>query len=142
MSEQNNLFIAVALSIAILVGFNYFYDRPKQLEVQQVAQNAHAPNTSAAQTNDKADVASQKQNNTREVVELDQAIKQTQNRIIIDTPKVHGSINLEGARIDDLRLANYHEIPDVNSPEIRLLAPTNTQKFTLKELMLLTSFIL
>jgi YidC/Oxa1 family membrane protein insertase len=48
-------------------------------------------------------------------------------RIMINTPKIHGSINLVGARLDDLTLATYHETTDPKSPEITLLSPTQTK---------------
>ncbi len=44
-------------------------------------------------------------------------------RIRIDTPKLRGSINLRGARIDDLVLKSYDETIAKNSPPIRLLSP-------------------
>jgi YidC/Oxa1 family membrane protein insertase len=47
-------------------------------------------------------------------------------RIPIDTPTLKGSINLKGARIDDLLLTQYKETIDKNSPPIRLLSPAGT----------------
>ena len=44
-------------------------------------------------------------------------------RIRIDTPTLAGSINLKGARIDDLVLKNYKETVAKNSAPIRLLSP-------------------
>ena len=44
-------------------------------------------------------------------------------RVRIDTPTLKGSINLKGARIDDLVLARYDETIAKNSPPIRLLSP-------------------
>ncbi len=44
-------------------------------------------------------------------------------RVMIDTPTMRGSINLKGARIDDLVLKNYKETIAKNSPPIRLLSP-------------------
>ena len=44
-------------------------------------------------------------------------------RIAIDTPTLKGSINLKGARIDDLVLSKYDETIARNSPPIRLLSP-------------------
>ncbi|MEG8041568.1 protein translocase subunit yidC [Sphingomonas sp. PP-F2F-A104-K0414] len=44
-------------------------------------------------------------------------------RIRIETPRVSGSINLKGARIDDLVLKGYDETVAKNSPPIRLLSP-------------------
>ena len=44
-------------------------------------------------------------------------------RVRIDTPTLKGSINLKGARIDDLVLVDYDETIAKNSPPIRLLSP-------------------
>lgn len=44
-------------------------------------------------------------------------------RVRIDTPTMRGSINLRGARIDDLVLKNYNETIAKNSPPVRLLSP-------------------
>ena len=48
-------------------------------------------------------------------------------RVKIRTPRLNGSIDLIGARIDDLTLVNYHETTDPKSPEIVLLAPDGTE---------------
>jgi YidC/Oxa1 family membrane protein insertase len=45
----------------------------------------------------------------------------------IDTGEVDGSISLQGARIDDLSLRQYHQTVDPESPEVTLLSPINTQ---------------
>ncbi|WP_346344668.1 membrane protein insertase YidC [Sphingomonas sp. dw_22] len=45
-------------------------------------------------------------------------------RVQIDTPKLKGTINLKGARIDDLVLVKYDETVGKNSPPIRLLSPS------------------
>ena len=47
-------------------------------------------------------------------------------RVPIDTPTLKGSINLKGARIDDLLLTQYKDTIDKNSPPIRLLSPAGT----------------
>ena len=46
----------------------------------------------------------------------------------IDTPRLHGSIALNGGRIDDLTLATYHDTVDPKSPEVVLLWPTGTKE--------------
>lgn len=48
-------------------------------------------------------------------------------RIAIETPTVRGSINLKGARIDDLVLVKHKETIAKDSPPIRLLSPSGTQ---------------
>ncbi|QNE31057.1 membrane protein insertase YidC [Sphingomonas sp. NBWT7] len=44
-------------------------------------------------------------------------------RVRIDTPTMQGSINLKGARIDDLVLKNYKETIAKNAAPVRLLSP-------------------
>ncbi|MDT8759783.1 membrane protein insertase YidC [Sphingomonas psychrotolerans] len=48
-------------------------------------------------------------------------------RVAIETPKLRGSINLKGARIDDLVLVQYAETVAKNSPPIRLLSPVGAK---------------
>src|SRR5262249_58393832 len=50
-----------------------------------------------------------------------------QPRVTIETPRVTGSIQLRGARIDDLLLTTYRETTDPNSPPITLLSPVGTE---------------
>lgn len=55
-------------------------------------------------------------------------------RVPIDTPALSGSINLRGARIDDLRLKRYRDTLDPNSPTIVLLSPAGAKDFYFSEL--------
>ncbi len=48
-------------------------------------------------------------------------------RVRIETPALKGSINLKGARIDDLVLTRYNETVAKDSPPIRLFSPAGTQ---------------
>lgn len=48
------------------------------------------------------------------------------NRVAIDTPRVAGSINLAGARIDDIVLKDYRETQKKVSGPVRLFAPEGT----------------
>jgi len=48
-------------------------------------------------------------------------------RVKIVTPSLNGSINLKGARIDDLVLPTYKETIDKNSAPIRLFSPSGTE---------------
>lgn len=47
-------------------------------------------------------------------------------RLVIDTPRLKGSINLKGARFDDLVLEDYRETVAKTSPAVRLLSPSGT----------------
>ncbi|WP_343519045.1 membrane protein insertase YidC [Sphingomonas sp.] len=48
-------------------------------------------------------------------------------RVAIETPTVRGSINLKGARIDDLVMVKHKETIAPNSDPIRLLSPSGTK---------------
>ena len=48
-------------------------------------------------------------------------------RVAIETPRLKGSINLKGARIDDLVLLDYKQTVDKNSAPIRLLSPAGAE---------------
>jgi YidC/Oxa1 family membrane protein insertase len=45
-------------------------------------------------------------------------------RVAIETPSIKGSIALKGARIDDVRLAQYRETTAPDSPPVTLLSPS------------------
>ena len=47
-------------------------------------------------------------------------------RVAIDTPGIKGSINLKGARIDDVVLKKYRETVDPSSPNVVLLSPAGS----------------
>ena len=47
-------------------------------------------------------------------------------RVAIDAPGVKGSINLNGALVDDLTLNNYRETAEPNSAPVRLFSPAGT----------------
>ena len=49
------------------------------------------------------------------------------NRVAIETPALSGSINLVGARIDDITLTKYRQTIKKDSPPVRLFAPGNTK---------------
>src|SRR3546814_6572915 len=48
-------------------------------------------------------------------------------RIPIETPAIKGSINLVGARIDDITLSKYRQTIEKDSPAVRLFAPGETK---------------
>jgi YidC/Oxa1 family membrane protein insertase len=136
MNDQRNLILAIALSIAILLGFQYFYEKPrmdqqKQLAAQQAAQaELSAPKPVPGAAPGGLTLPGQVPGTVSDVTK-DRAVLVAEQvaagaRVKIDTPSLHGSINLQGGRIDDLTLATYHETPDPKSAEIVLLAPAGT----------------
>ncbi|HKT17207.1 MAG TPA: membrane protein insertase YidC [Stellaceae bacterium] len=123
MDQQKNLILAIVLSVAILFGFQYFLapklEAPQPPATQTQSQPAPKAGTPAAPgTPTTAQTPTQ--------VSREAALKQNP-RVQIKTPRLSGSIDLVGAKIDDLTLTTYREEPDPNSPEIVLLAPEGTE---------------
>lgn len=115
MSEQKNMFAAILLSMAVFFGFNYFFPvkQPEQAPVAEKQGVAPTVDASLAPVNSKP--------LTREESLSSGA------RVLIQAPKIHGSINLTGARIDDVVLNDYRETTDPKSPQIVLLSPSKTE---------------
>jgi YidC/Oxa1 family membrane protein insertase len=136
MREDNrNLLLAIALSIAVLLGWNYFYGVPQMEKQRQVAEQqssqpapggAQAPSPSQAGgpaapvpgTTPTAPAAAP--------VEPRETALTRSPRVSIVTPTLSGSINLRGGRIDDVVLRNYREQVDPRSPNIVLLSPSGS----------------
>lgn len=116
MNEQRNLILASVLAIAVLLGFNFFYDAPRHQQQIQAKQEITTQEVAQPQA---------PQIEKQVVVDRSQALSESK-RIKINAPMVHGSINLTGARLDDVTLAHYHETTDPTSPEIQLLSPQAT----------------
>lgn len=144
MENKRNFFITIALSILILALWQVFYLGPKteaqreqarieeqQRQAQQAAQNRQASSSTGDTPQMPANPDSiPGQGDTKAAgapLMRDAAIAQSP-RIEIDTPSLRGSINLTGARLDDLYLKKYHETVSDKSPEIELLAPSSLKQ--------------
>lgn len=126
MTENKNVFIAIALSIAILFGWQYFYAGPKNeaarkaAEAQQQQQAAKAPGATPPAPGNPAGTPT----DTGGGVRARPTVISETPRVEIDTPKLAGSINLKGGRVDDVQLKDYHETVDPKSPIITLFSPS------------------
>ncbi|AVP87333.1 inner membrane protein translocase component YidC [Candidatus Phycorickettsia trachydisci] len=112
---NNNLILSIILSIAIIVGWQYFYETPRIKALQQRKANI-----------EKNNLLAQKAEKPETMVPIEQSIS-TPTRVKIANGVINGSINLIGARIDDVLLTEYKD--DLNdNHKVRLLAPSNTQE--------------
>ncbi len=128
MNEGNNknFLIALALSLLVFAVWQYFVATP-QMKAEQARQAVltkqekpvAAPGAPGAPGMQGVTVPGSPQTRLA-------ALKAGGPRVAIDAPMVDGSIQLTGARLDDLRLKNYHETIDPKSDEIVLLAPRST----------------
>lgn len=114
--NNNNLLLAVLLSIGILFGFHYFYEAPRQ---QALRQQATLSSLAQAPIPAKIVEAAPTLRPRAELV-------QSGARIKIESPELTGSINLVGARLDDLSLVNYRTTTEEHAPQITLLSPAGS----------------
>ncbi len=129
--DNKNLLLAIALSVIVMVGWNYFYGMPKldqQRQTVQQTQQAGKPGTPAPATPGAPPAATPGVPASNGAIPAAapvtrEAALAASTRIAIDTPSVSGSIALTGGRLDDLSFVNYHETVDKKSPKIVLFAP-------------------
>jgi YidC/Oxa1 family membrane protein insertase len=125
MHDQNNVFYAIALSVVVLITWQYFFatsflGKPAAPKTSQIG--TIAPGTEIRpQTQTVAVPGTQRS----EQFSRQQALARSQ-RIAIDTPRLRGSIALTGGRIDDLSLVQYRETTDPKSAAIELLSPSGS----------------
>ncbi len=128
--DQRNLIIAIALSIAIVLVFQFFIERPR-LERERTAHPAQETGQVATQATPGGAGAPAAPGALPGAAPPESAptpksrseLLAESPRIAIDTPKLRGSIALQGGRIDDLTLVDYRETVAPDSPHITLLTP-------------------
>ena len=117
MGEQKNLFLAIGLSIAIIVAFQLLFPQKENLNnSQKNIEEQIQPATSIDDENF----------STSKIIKSKEEIINLSKRININTPSLSGSINLKGAILDDLILLKYNEKLNDNSKKISLFSPDGT----------------
>ncbi|HKU99851.1 MAG TPA: membrane protein insertase YidC [Vineibacter sp.] len=120
--DQRNLILAIALSIAIILGWQaLFTPKPpppgSQPPQQQSQPQQPSPGTPGVPAPSGPAGAPQAPAATRE-----EALKDSP-RVAVATPQIEGSIALRGARIDDVLLAKHRTSVEKDSPLVTLLSP-------------------
>ena len=130
MSDQKNLILAIIASVVIMLGFQYFYEWPRAEKARQLAEAQRQEQPQATPMPVPGVVpapgASAPAAGAAPVVPNREAVLTNAPRVKISSARLHGSINLQGGRLDDLTLAEYREKLEADSPEIVLLAPAGT----------------
>ena len=120
MTENRNIILAVVLSALVLLGWTMLSDRflPAAPQTHKVEKGTvePSPNPQAGSVQATGPQAPQK------IQGREQVLAQTP-RVQIRTPSLQGSINLRGARFDDLVLVKERQTIARNSPPVRLLSP-------------------
>src|SRR3990167_10474637 len=119
---DRNTLLFIVLTAAVLIGWDAMVIAP-QREALKEQRRIEMETREAAQPNLTGDLF----RSPEKALTIEEAIAKAPGRVAIDTPSLVGSINLTGARIDDLLLKNYRETLDDKSPMIRLLTPREAE---------------
>ncbi|NRB35723.1 MAG: membrane protein insertase YidC [Rhodobacteraceae bacterium] len=127
MDDQNkNLILATALSFLVILGWFILFPPPEpdpeQLS-EMTAEELVPPG--AAATGGTTTVTSGAIESVPGAAPAPQEQAVDTPRIAIDTPRLEGSISLQGGRLDDLRLKDYHVTIDPKSPIVTMLRPVS-----------------
>ena len=131
--NQRNTILAIALSLLVLLGWQFLVVGPQvdaQREEEAIARVERAGEVAPTITSDELPIVAPD-------ADLDDALTPgaalgltsradalaATPRVRVDTPAVTGSINLRGARLDDLILDRYRQTVDPDSAPIQLLTP-------------------
>ncbi|MEM6846878.1 MAG: membrane protein insertase YidC [Pseudomonadota bacterium] len=139
MADNRNMLLAIAISLGIILIWQFVFIEP-QMEAQreaqrqaqlQAEQTSELPNATRAPTatpGAPSDIPTAPANVTVAptapgATATPAAPPAEAARVPIETDAVTGSISLAGARLDDLRLKDYHVTADPESPTVTILSP-------------------
>ena len=132
--DSGNLIAAMVLCLVVMLGWQYFFVEPqlakqrKANEQAKIEQQSAVPAAPGAPNAPAAAAAAGTEAKPREEI-----LARGGARLAFDNGKIDGSIKLTGGQIDDLRLRDYRETIDPNSPEIVFLAPHGAHGATFAE---------
>lgn len=127
-ADLRNLIIAVLLSSGLLFMWQYAYQQPKMI-AQQEALRQQKEQESTQQRLTQAMGGTHANTDTASILADSQSALPRETviaaapRVRIQSPALHGSINLDGLRFDDLTLVRHRVAVDPESPEVILLTP-------------------
>jgi YidC/Oxa1 family membrane protein insertase len=121
VNEHRNMILAIALSMLVLVGWSFIAETwfPTANPPATKIEDGKSVPVAKPQADPAADSPA--------AIRDRRAVINETPRIPIVTPRLQGSLNLKGARIDDLVLTTHRESLEKNSPPIRLLSPGGTR---------------
>src|SRR5688572_3827023 len=111
------MILAIVLSALVLIGWSLVSDRllPTANPPVVKVENAKAKPLPQPGADPAAD--------TPQAIRSRAVVMRETPRVLVDTPSLKGSINLKGARFDDLVLVRQLETIAKESPPVRLLSP-------------------
>jgi YidC/Oxa1 family membrane protein insertase len=120
VDNQRNMILAIVLSMLVLLGWSALSKRFLPTEAPPVAQGQNGKDQNGKAMPLPAPGA---QPTAPSALRNREQVLAASPRIPIRTPRLAGSLNLTGARIDDLVLSEYRTTIEKNSPPVRLLSP-------------------
>ncbi|HEV2597625.1 membrane protein insertase YidC [Sphingopyxis sp.] len=131
MDDKRNMIAAILLSVAILIGWNFvsekFFPTPPKPDVTKTVAGTPGATPTAAQGQPSAlPTPGAPAAPAVQTIRPVETVLAEGNRIPIETPAINGSINLVGARVDDITLNKYRQTIKKDSPAVRLFAPGGT----------------
>src|ERR1700684_1957273 len=138
MFEHKNTIIAIVLSLIVVIGWQYFIGYPQMekqrreaLLKQQEQAQLHPPAAQQAPAQPRTPETPGPQpgapapaNPLEPAANSRESVVRAAPHLAINTERLNGSIDLKGARIDNLSLEQYRETVDPNSPPIVLFSPS------------------
>ncbi|MBN9488220.1 MAG: membrane protein insertase YidC [Alphaproteobacteria bacterium] len=129
--DQKNFIVAIVLSVLIIVGWQYAFPPkhtpPQQQQQQTTTQSSSSPGTSSSPGPSSPSAAPGSATSAVEAfVPRAQALARSP-RVTFNTPELIGSIDLKGARVDDVQLAKQRETLNPDSPPVPVLSPVGSE---------------
>jgi len=120
--ENKNVFIAIALSMSVLLFWSAFVDSPQPIDTQN---QKVSRSLSENKVTNNGIVPSIEETIAKVNISREDSLKKT-NRIFLENKKIKGSISLVGAIIDDLSFKNY-KVNIKSKNIVQFLNPNNTK---------------
>jgi len=102
--DSRNVFVAIALSLAVLLFWSAFFETPRPIETGNIVQKEKSDSNKALEGN--AITPNINQLELQTAIPREESIKKTQ-RIQIENNKIKGSLSLQGAIFDDLSFKDH-----------------------------------
>jgi YidC/Oxa1 family membrane protein insertase len=118
VNDQRNMILAIVLSALVLIGWTFVSQRWIPTANPPATKTVDGKQVPLPKTADSPVAATPAATRDR------QAVLGESPRVAIATPRLQGSINLKGAKIDDLLLLTHREGIAKDSPPVRLLSPS------------------
>jgi YidC/Oxa1 family membrane protein insertase len=123
VNDNRNMILAIVLSALVLLGWGYLSERYFPTSTTPPTKVASSEQTAPALQPQTTGPTASTAVSAIPIRDRRMVLAESP-RVRIETSRLQGSVNLRGARIDDLVLATQRETIAANSPPIRLLSPS------------------